>query len=463
MNNHVTTFEERIQPLNKRPPRPGGAFVLYWMQQSQRTVDNHALEHALSLANMAKKPLLVFFGLTDGYPGANLRAYHFLLQGLRDVQIALRERGIGFLPGLVSPETGTLELASQAVCIVTDRGYTRHQRAWRKALAYQAPVSVVQVESDAVVPVRLASDKERFGAYALRPSLHRLLPRFLRLLSGGETRVDGSGLSVETTFPLLSLEDPNACLAGLDIRRDVPPIPDRIGGERAALRRLRWFVEHRLSDYDQARNDPNADGQSGLSPYLHFGQLSPLTAALAAQSSGLAGTDAFLEELIVRRELSFNFAEFNERYDNPQGLPDWAVKTLNEHRNDTREAVYDSPTWEQAKTHDPYWNAAQRELLTTGKIHGYMRMYWGKKLLEWSETWEDAFRLAVYLNDTYALDGRDPNGYAGVAWCFGKHDRPWKERAVFGKIRYMNDKGLRRKFDADAYVQRMEALWNAGN
>jgi deoxyribodipyrimidine photo-lyase len=198
-----------------------------------------------------------------------------------------------------------------------------------------------------------------------------------------------------------------------------------------------------------------------MSPYLHFGQISPLFIALqthAAKGIKKQNKDAYLEELVVRRELSMNYCFYNPHYDSYSGLPDWAQKTLKAHRNDKREYIYSITELERARTHDPYWNAAQREMLLTGKMHNYMRMYWGKKILEWSATPEDAFKNALYLNNKYELDGRDPNSFTGVAWCFAKHDRPWNERAVFGTVRYMSSSGLERKFDMDAYVQKIEDL-----
>jgi deoxyribodipyrimidine photo-lyase len=190
-----------------------------------------------------------------------------------------------------------------------------------------------------------------------------------------------------------------------------------------------------------------------MSPYLHFGQISPLFIALKVKETRSPGVEAFLEELIVRRELSMNFVFYNEKYDSFEGLPEWAKKALKTHQRDKRQYLYSLEEFENAKTHDPYWNAAQREMVVKGKMHGYMRMYWGKKILEWAKTPEEAFRTALYLNNKYELDGRDPNGFTGVAWCFGKHDRPWGERPIFGNVRYMNDKGLKRKFDADEYVK----------
>jgi deoxyribodipyrimidine photo-lyase len=204
------------------------------------------------------------------------------------------------------------------------------------------------------------------------------------------------------------------------------------------------------------RNDPNEEAVSNLSPYLHFGQISPLYIALEVLKSGDKGAEVFLEELIVRRELSLNFVYYNRAYDKFEGLPHWARQTLREHQKDKREAVYSPDELEKAQTSDPYWNAAQKEMIRTGKMHNYMRMYWGKRIIEWTRTPEEAFRTALSLNNKYELDGRDPNGFTGVAWCFGRHDRPWPNQPVLGKVRIMKASGLRRKFDADAYARKYE-------
>jgi deoxyribodipyrimidine photo-lyase len=241
----------------------------------------------------------------------------------------------------------------------------------------------------------------------------------------------------------------------------VPPAPRLRGGASHALRALRRFVRGPLAVYHQERNDPGQDLQSGLSPYLHFGQISPRTIARAVRDApGIqeAARDAFLEQLIVRRELSFNMVYFDPLYDRYEGLPAWARATLAKHGRDRRPYVYGRDELEQARTHDPYWNAAMRELLSTGTMHGYLRMYWGKKILEWGESPELAYELALELNNRWSLDGRDPNSYAGVAWCFGRHDRPWPERPVFGTVRSMTESGLRRKFDMDGYLRRIAAL-----
>jgi deoxyribodipyrimidine photo-lyase len=247
-------------------------------------------------------------------------------------------------------------------------------------------------------------------------------------------------------------------LKKLGVDAAVQPVHWIKGGTEAGLRHLDEFIRHKLDRFDELRNDPGLDYSSNLSPYLHFGQISSLQAAMAVLDSGSPGKDRFLEELIVRRELAINFVHYNRDYDTYQCLPEWAQATLRKHRRDRREYRYRFEELESSATHDRYWNAAQRELVVSGKMHGYMRMYWGKKILEWSGTPESAYETALRLNNKYSIDGRDPNGFAGVAWCFGKHDRAWPERSVFGKIRYMNDKGLERKFDMEAYFARVEAL-----
>jgi deoxyribodipyrimidine photo-lyase len=257
-------------------------------------------------------------------------------------------------------------------------------------------------------------------------------------------------------LPSLGLGDAQAILAGLKLDRGVGPAPAFKGGTAEARRRLRTFLRAGLDRFADLRNDPGRDCLSGMSPYLHFGQISPLHIALEVARTGSKAADAYLEELIVRRELSMNYAFYNPRYDSFAGLPAWARKTLAEHRADKREHLYPRAALEGARTHDRCWNAAQTEMVTSGKMHGYMRMYWGKKILEWSRTPEEAFKTALYLNNKYELDGRDPNGFTGVAWCFGKHDRPWGARKIFGNVRYMSEDGLRRKFDIEAYLERVE-------
>ncbi|MFO7791407.1 MAG: hypothetical protein R6W73_00300, partial [Candidatus Saliniplasma sp.] len=292
-----------------------------------------------------------------------------------------------------------------------------------------------------------------YAARTIRPKIQDQMDRFLKDLKGTEPKHPSLDFDFET-FDIKNIEE---VVDKLDLE-DVEPVDHHIGGTSRALERLDTFLDEKLDYYPERSNDPTEDGLSGLSPYLHFGQISPIQIALKVKSSGSPGAEDFLEELVVRRELSMNFVNYNENYDSLKCLPGWAFDTLKEHEEDHREYEYSKKDFEEAETHDPYWNAAQNEMLKTGKMHGYMRMYWGKKIIEWIASPKEAFQIALSLNNRYELDGRDPNGYTGVAWCFGKHDRAWKERDIFGKVRYMNANGLKRKFDADEYVEKVEKL-----
>ncbi len=441
---------ERIKFLNQKDIKQED-YVLYWMQASQRSEYNHALEYAILKANELGVPVVVYFGLTDRFPEANQRHYFFMLEGLKEAQVSLKNRGIQMVVWHKSPELGAAELSRHACLMVTDRGYLRVQREWRQAAAQRCDCLVVQVESDVVVPVEAASPKEEYAAATIRPKIKKKWAAFLTSLRENEPQKD----SLNLTFDSLNLGDPGKVIARLDIDRSVDRVNTLHGGTTAARSHLDIFLEQKLNDYPEQRNDPNRDVLSNLSPYLHFGQISPLTIALEVMKTGSPGKDAYLEELIVRRELSMNFVFYNPYYDNYQGLPEWARKTLAEHQKDRRGHIYSLEDLEQARSHDPYWNAAQLEMVHAGKMHGYMRMYWGKKILEWTETPQQGFRFTLYLNNKYELDGRNPNGFTGTAWCFGKHDRAWAERPIFGKVRYMNANGLKRKFDADAYVKKI--------
>jgi len=275
------------------------------------------------------------------------------------------------------------------------------------------------------------------------------LPDFLVPLVDSVPKVRSIGLD----FDSLSLDSVEKTLSSLNIDKSVAKARSFRGGTSEAGRLLDVFIERKLDKYAELRNDPNENCLSGLSPYLHFGQISPLYVALRVLETRSRNDAAFLEELIVRRELSFNFVHYNREYSAFDSLPTWAKKTLHEHEADPRPSSYSLEQLESAETHDPCWNAAQMEMMVEGKMHGYMRMYWGKKILEWTRSPREAYEIALYLNNKYELDGRDPNSYAGVAWCFGKHDRPWRERPAFGTVRYMNDRGLMRKFDVGRYVK----------
>lgn len=457
---------ERVRDLNRAGERPG-RFVLYWMQQSQRAEDNPALEHAVSLANERRLPVVALFCLC-AFPEATLRHYVFMLQGLAETARHLERRGIPLLVLRRRPDEGVPEIAQDAALMVADAGYLRVQKQWRRAVARAVLCRVVHVEADAVVPVETASVKEEYSAATLRRRIRPLLARFLVPPEPPlPVRRDGLGLRLDHGARV-RLSDEAAfrgALRGLRLDRSVPPTDHFIGGASEAERRLDAFLAGGLRDYADAARDPARDAVSHLSPYLHFGQISALR--VAARVEGAAGAsaaakEAFLEQIIVRRELAMNFVFYNPRYDTFGALPPWARNTLRAHAADRREYLYSPADLEGARTHDPYWNAAQRQLLLAGWMHNTLRMYWGKKILEWSPTPEEAFRAALYLNNKYLLDGRDPNGFAGVAWCFGKHDRPWAERPVFGTVRYMNANGLRRKYDMDAVLRRVEALTEHG-
>lgn len=444
---------ERITPLNGLEVRRG-RYVLYWMQAAQRVDYNHALEYAIDRANRLEVPVVVAFGLTADFPEANARHYHFMLAGLDEVRRELASRGILMVLRAGSPPQCIAGLADDACLVVVDAGYLKVQRQWRVEVAQTIRCRLEEVETNLIVPVEEAADAENFSAGTFRPRIGRKLDTYLVELRKQKPRHDALGLKLDS----LDLDDIGQVLRDLKVDTSVGPVAGFKGGAREAKRRLNAFIRSKLDDYAERRNDPNLDNTSNLGPYLHFGQISPLYVALRVRRVGGGGADAFLEELVVRRELSFNFVRYNRQYDDFECLPPWAKRTLNFHASDKREYLYDLEEFETARTHDPYWNAAQKQMVLTGKMHGYMRMYWGKKILEWTPSPRKGFEIALYLNNKYELDGRDPNGFAGVAWCFGKHDRAWAERSVFGKVRYMNAAGLRRKFDADAYVETIGRL-----
>ena len=431
-------------------------FLLYWMQSSVRVEHNLALTYAISRANDLNKPLVVFFGIAQDYPEANLRHYHFLLEGLREAKNALEEIRVKTVVSYQSPEKGIVELAKEACLTIVDKAYVKQLKRWYRFAAQNMDCPLIQVEDNVVVPVKEASVKEEYSAATLRSKISEKIHSFLTREEKTSPNRDSLSLEINS----LDLRDIDKIISTLNIDKSVDKTQYFQGGTSKAIERLENFVLNKLPDYPELRNDPTLDYISNMSVFLHFGQISPIQIALrilAAKASDVS-KEAYIEELIIRRELAINFVNYNEYYDSFEGLPNWAKLTLWQHKNDLREYVYTLEELENAKTHDPYWNAGQNEMRITGKMHGYMRMYWAKKLIEWINSPEIAFRTALSLNNKYELDGRDPNGYAGVAWCFGKHDRAWKERGVFGKVRYMNANGLRRKFDADKYVEKVKQL-----
>jgi len=446
---------ERIKILNENEIQDK-PYVVYWMQSSQRTAYNHALEFAIDLANSLKKPLMVYFGLTEKFPEANRRHFRFMIEGLLEVKENLKRKGIRLIVMNCSPERGILELSKEAALIVVDRGYLRIEKTWRNRLAKEAPCKVFQVESNVLIPVEATSMKEEYSAATIRRKIEKRMEEFALPLA--ERIIEFPSIHLKKREDEIEFEDIELVLQRLELTDEVREVKSFVGGAKNANELLEDFLQNKLKDYAEHKNDPALDFTSNLSPYLHFGQISPLEIYLRLPEGFGENKRVFIDELIIRRELAINFVEYNEHYDSYEAITSFAKTTLEKHRGDPRPWIYTLEQLEKGITHDSYWNAAEMEMLATGKMNGYMRMYWGKKIIEWTETPEKAYEIALYLNNKYNIDGRDPNGFAGVAWCFGKHDRPWKEREVFGSVRYMNDKGLKRKFDMEAYLNKVKRL-----
>jgi len=441
-------IDEARLTAHRDAPIGEGDYVLYWMQASVRTRDNHALEYAVQLANDAELPLVVGFGLDPGYTEATPRTLRFLVDGLVDVAGGLARRHIGFAVRTGAPRDVARALAADAAAVVMDRNYLCEPRSWRSELSADLDVRAVEVESNGVVPVEIASDKREWAARTIRPKLHRQLDRFLTELA--TTPVD------HHDPPGMESVDAGSRDALLEAAGVGPRAGARFtGGEHQAHATLRRFLDNGLAGYAEAGTEVTGDLSSHLSMYLHYGHISPVAIALAVNAADVPNEtrEAFLEELIVRRELAHNFVWFEPDYDNFSALPNWARTTLDEHRDDDRDMVYTAAEMEAAATHDVYWNTAMVELRETGYLHNRMRMYWGKRILDWANTPEYAYRVALDLNNRYFLDGRDPNSYANVGWLFGLHDQAFAEREVIGKIRPMTRSGLERKIDSDGYVR----------
>jgi deoxyribodipyrimidine photo-lyase len=341
-------------------------------------------------------------------------------------------------------------LAADAGAVVTDDYPTFIAAQHNRSVPSRMTIPYYVVDSSCIVPMA-HFEKQEYAAYTVRPKIHKVLEKCLQ-------PVPPIRMTKKWSAPVLPL-DPAAIptlVASCEIDHSVAPSQEFRGGRKEAERRLRHFLKHNLRRYAKTSNQPAEKSTSGLSPYLHFGHISSLEIALAVKEYAAEHkliVDEFLEELIVRRELAFNFARFGPKPDTLAALPNWAQATLRKHDKDTRDPIYTRDQFEGAETHDALWNASQREMLRDGKIHGYYRMYWGKKIIQWSGTHQDALDTMIFLHDKYALDGRDPNTYANILWCFGLHDRPWKERPIFGMVRYMSFEGMNRKTDVNAYVE----------
>lgn len=438
-----------------------GRCVVYWMQRAQRGRDNHALNVAINAANALGLPCVAYFAAVKNFPHANLRHYAFMNQGLPDAAEHCAERGVGFVMRRAPDESPKRFFAEvSAAMVVSDENPLRVPEAWRVRAAESLGVPFWTVDADVIVPSKLL-EKAQFSAGVIRPRLMRRLGEFLQPYENPKAEVRWQKPRD------LESEDVSADITRgwRDFDRSVGPVDVWRGGSNAAMKRLELFVREMLERYEHERNRPETDGTSKLSPYLHFGHIGPLTIALAVKAAAKmhpqmqSAADAFLDQLIVWRELSVNFVRYQPQYDLTQCADNWARLTIAEHDRDEREVLYTLKQMEEARTHDELWNAAQRQIVQHGWMHNYMRMYWAKKILEWTRDTKTALQRAMYLNDRYFLDGRDPNGYAGVAWAIlGKFDRAWAERPVFGKRRYMSNASTSRKFNASRYIDQMNRL-----
>lgn len=429
--------------------------VLYWMSRDQRFRDNWGLIYADELRKKFDTEFGVVFCLADHFLDATLRQYSFILDGLKEVADKLYDKNIPFylLKGNPVEELEKFIRKFNVKHIVYDFDPIRIKQKWQSDLINSLNINFYEVDSHNIVPARHASTKQEFGAYTIRPKINKKLENFIEEFPEIRKRKKPESFSIIKT-------DFTKALDGLKIDRKVKSIDWLKPGENEAGKVLNHFINKKLEEYNNKRNDPSEDGLSNLSPYLHFGQISAQRVALEILKlpKKNENIDSFLEELIIRRELSDNYCLYNKNYDNLSEIPDWARKTLDEHRKDEREYNYTQEEFEKAETHEDLWNAAQNEMVKSGKMHGYLRMYWAKKILEWSESPEEAMKIAIYLNDKYEIDGRDPNGYVGCAWAIaGVHDRAWSERPVFGKVRYMNYNGAKRKFNTKSYIGK----WNS--
>jgi deoxyribodipyrimidine photo-lyase len=458
MKNIESLLEDpRLTVRRSGAPDGDGQCVVYWMQRAQRATDNPALSAAIQAGNLLGKPVVVFFHLLPHAHHANLRHYHFLVTGLRQLAAELKKRSVGWVVRRY-PDHGLLRFCAEvrACMVVGDENPLKQAELSKAKIAAKIRVPFWTVDADVIVPSRLLG-REHYAARTIRPKLHQRLKEFLKPVLNPAAKMAWS-----STSRVSSISTDLSLLDDFPVDRSVAPSRYFQGGSEQARRCLENFLRSRLKSYATLRNKPDLDGTSQLSPYLHFGQIGAHTIALAVQQADAPAADrnAYLEELIVRRELAINFVRFNPNYETFDACEPWADVTHRKHARDCRPYLYNERQLESAETHDPLWNAAQKQMVLTGWMHGYLRMYWAKKILEWTESPQAAYDIAVRLNDRYELDGRDANGYAGIAWAIvGKHDRAWgPERAIYGKVRYMSFASTSRKFDSQAYIQRIAAL-----
>ena len=451
----------RITVRRSGTPDPTGKCVVYWMQRAQRGRDNHAVNLAVQVANTLGLPLVVYFAGISNFPHANLRHYVFLNQGLPDIEDDLAKRNITFIMRKAPHESHEKLLVDvEAAILIGDENPMREPERWRQQLAAKITIPFWTVDTDVVVPSKLM-EKAQFGAYTIRPRLYRLLPEYLQPYENPDAAhawKRPEGFHTDSVHEDMTRD-------WKDFDRSVGPVEAWKGGMHAGLVHLEHFTSKLLSEYEVQRNRPEVDGTSSMSPYLHYGHVGPQTIALAVDDAVKANPtlqsarDSYFNELIAWRELAINFVRYQPNYDSADCAEEWAKRTIADHARDERDHLYTLEQLEAAQTYDDLWNAAQIQMVRHGWMHNYLRMYWGKKILEWTPDAQTAMRYTIYLNDRYFIDGRDPNGYAGIAWAIlGKFDRAWNARPVFGKIRYMSGASTGRKFNSKLYIQKMNAL-----
>ena len=460
-------MQDRTRKLNDAPMREDAEYVLYWSQMNRRVDSNHALLYAAAVANERQLPLLFYEGLTCTYREASDRLHTFVLEGVEETGRRLANLGIGYVFYLrrrkSDPNDVLYRLADRAAAVITDDYPTFIAAGHNARVPQKIDVEYTAVDSSCVVPMS-KFEKREYAAYTIRPRIRRMLPDYFKPAEPVRIKRKWRGKVPDFHTRVTAAGIP-ALVASCEIDHRVPPSVSFEGGRLAAERHLDYFLEDKLRRYARERNEPSRHATSGLSPYLHFGPVSSLEVALRARDYANEHrliADEFLEELIVRRELAFNFARFTEDVESLEALPQWCKNTMAKHAGDARDPSYTSGQLERAETYDALWNATQKELLLRGKIHGYYRMYWGKKIIEWSPTYADALKIMIHLHDRYALDGRDPNTYTNILWCFGLHDRPWGERPIFGQLRYMSLDGMKRKTDINAYIEEIAEIERTG-
>lgn len=449
--------KNRIEKINEASLKEKD-FVAYWMQSAPRLEYNQALGYAIEKANDLNQPLLIFFLIDPQFPEAKTAHFKFMFQGLKELKTKLNANEFNFhlidYKGLADIK----KITQNASLLVSEKVYLKNLRSWKNKAASKLAIPFYLVETNLICPIEEVSTKEEYAAYTIRKKINKIRSKYLKEYQLQKLK-NKKGIKIKNK-ELSFIDNLDQYLAS-NFSGELNYTENFSGGYQAAKIKLEAFIKNKLKDYEEKRNIPYLNFQSDLSPYLHFGQISAQEIALAALNSDY-DEEAFLEELIVRRQLAFNFVYYNQNYDRSLKdiLYDWAYQSLMEHKTDKREYLYSYQELENAKTHDKYWNAAQKEMVLTGKMHNYMRMYWGKKILEWNSDPEEAYQWALKLNNKYSLDGRDANSYAGVAWIFSKHDRAWKERKIFGKVRYMNAAGLERKFEMEKYTAKIDELTN---